>query len=81
MSNQAITFKLAGSLGLSCVRGARREVTENGNTSDRGLGSPMALGIDERSLKLQGCNSLSADTASCNNGGIIEAEHKPVPDQ
>ena len=30
------TDDLAGSLGLSCVRSARREVTEDGNTSGRG---------------------------------------------
>jgi hypothetical protein len=30
------TDDLAGSLGLSCVRGARRDVTEDGDTSDRG---------------------------------------------
>jgi hypothetical protein len=45
------TDDLAGSLGLSCVRGARRDVTEDGDTSDRGAAEDHHNALDGKVLQ------------------------------
>jgi hypothetical protein len=45
------TDDLAGSLGLSCVRSARRDVTEDRNTSDRGADEDHRNALDGKILQ------------------------------